>query len=38
MTDSERIVLELCIGYYNDIYHAPVSNRASVDDIVGYRL
>lgn len=36
MSDSERIVLEMSIGYYNDRYYAPISNRAGVSDIVKF--
>ena len=36
MTDSERIVLEMYIGYYNDKFIAPVSNRFDVSDVVRY--
>lgn len=36
MDESERIVLELFIGYYNDDYSAPVSNRKDASDVIKF--
>ncbi len=36
MSESERIVLELFIGYYKDEYNAPASNRDEANNIVKY--
>lgn len=36
MKDSERIILELFIGYYPDEFAVPVSNRAEASEIVRF--
>ena len=34
--ESERIILEMFIGYYKDAFVAPVSNRANANDIIRF--
>lgn len=36
MDESERIVLEMFIGYYNESFLAPVSNRKDITDVVKF--
>lgn len=36
MDESERIVLELFIGYYNDSFSAPISNRKDITNVIKF--